>query len=128
MVEDQGTPQEAQTEVFHVRVEEARLQRDENGSKVATLVWRLRIIKGGTGLIWHRQLFAPENLNEIRKNVALCGIFCSNKALPSQLVKAAGCELEIQREDTQVTFTKRLDKGVFTGTIEGQQVAEEIPL
>lgn len=108
-----------------VKVEEARLQRDEE-SGLPALVWKLRVAAGG--LLWHKQIFTGEETPHIKDNLAHCGIVCSFAELPAQLIKAKDCELEARRTETSLIFVRRLDHNVFAGTVEGQNVAEEIPL
>lgn len=116
---------EGDGQTLSVRVEEARLKRDED-SRQPALLWQLR--RGDGKFIRFEQVFAAEAMDEIKRNLALCGIVCSNDELPSQLVRAKGCELEVKLEGAHVAFLRRLDGNVFAGVIDPQNVAEEIPL
>jgi hypothetical protein len=117
-------------ETFTVRVADLRLKRAEGGG-LPTLRWELRRVdeSGAAGeVVWHQQTFEPGQLEEITRNLALCGIICTMEELPSHLIKARGVEIEVEREGDRITFLRRVDDNVFTGDIERQRVAEEIPL
>lgn len=116
---------ESAVETLRVKVEDARLKRDEESGQPA-LQWQLR--KADGKIIWHKQVLTPDAMPEIKKNLAMCNIVCSNEELPSQLIKAKGCEIEIQREGKKLSFTQKAGENIFTGILEEQKVAEEIPL
>jgi hypothetical protein len=118
-------------EVFAATVEEARLKRDDEGSGLASLVWTLRRAEPGAEgerVIRFSQVFTPETLPAIRKNLAMCGVVAPMGEVAAHLVRAAGCELELRREGERIEFVRRLDSNVFAGDVEPQRVAEEIPL
>ncbi len=122
LVEDERQTAE---ELFPVTVDEARFKRDD-ASGLPALQWQLRT--GGGEIIWHLQVYREEELDAIRRNLALCNIVGAQADLPEQLVKAKDCVLEVRRVSGNITFVRRLDDGVFTGEISKQDVAGEIPL
>ncbi len=119
-----------QTFSGHALIENAQLSRDEK-TKLPALDWQLRLVdeQGKTLEVrLCRQIFSPENLDEIKGNLRICGIVSKYEDLPSHLIKASGCEVEISWSDAGVQFVRRIDSNIFAGEIIPQQAAADLPL